>query len=376
MLLAWLGVLLPAVLSSARKQEEQLKTQVRALLPAPPATTVADSSRLIFRVAPVTTQGLLSRQVRDALKSLLKSLKRDRIVHLRAFVAGSGDTRRVQTVVSEVFTRKHLPLPSLSVIQVGPLPTPGAQVAIEVVAESKRTRNPNGLAFISGQAVASSEVTLAVAPLVERSLAKVRSAVYSLGLKPKDVLRLTCSCSSLEDGSSVGSKMTAAFPKAAINYVQLRRAYTRAFVSCEALARLKEDPETPLRFLNPKQIPTAGDHSQIALIAPGQVTFSGTQLAFRSLDSDVHLAFDRLGHSLEKQHASLSTVAFTHIYTLSEAITRKVRRLQFHYFDRNDPPASTVVEIEGLPSLDASFAMDVVAVVERRDPSVISKKGN
>ena len=367
-LLLWcsLAILSVAVLLPARKQQDVgPPTQVRPLPPTPPAVVTADSSRLVFRVAPVWTRGLLSQQVRRELKTLFKSLKRSRIVHLRAFVAGSGDMRRVQSVVGDVFSNKHLPLPSLSVVQVGPLPVPGAQVVLEAVAEDRKVRNPNGLAFISGQAVSSGEAPLLVAPLARRSLNRIRSAIGSLGLENKDVLRLTCYCSSLRDEAELHRNMTSMFPAAAATHVQLRRAYTGALVSCEAVARLKQAPGKPLTFVNPEQLGTTGGYSQVALVGPGPLAISGAQIAFRSQKSDVRLAFERLGRSLQARHASLARVAVARFYTLSPAVSNEIRALDFDYFDRRRPPAITLVEVDGLPPLDASFGMDVVAVVHR-----------
>ena len=41
------------------------------MVPAtPPATVTAETSRLVFQVSPLSTKGLLSQQVRDALKAL------------------------------------------------------------------------------------------------------------------------------------------------------------------------------------------------------------------------------------------------------------------------------------------------------------------
>src|SRR5205814_4019555 len=64
------------------------------------------------------------------------------IVKLRAFVAGSGDLRRAPAIVSETFAVKHLPLPAVSVIQVGALPMEGAQVILESIAVAKKETNP------------------------------------------------------------------------------------------------------------------------------------------------------------------------------------------------------------------------------------------
>src|ERR1044071_9021225 len=72
----------------------------------PPATATAETSRLVFHVSPLSAKGLLSQQTRDALKALIKMTGGESIVKMRAFVAGSGDLRRVQAIVSEVFTEK------------------------------------------------------------------------------------------------------------------------------------------------------------------------------------------------------------------------------------------------------------------------------
>ena len=81
-------------------------------------------------MTPLSAKGLLSQQTRDALKGLLHS-SHGTIVKLRAFVAGSGDLRRVGEIAGEMFLEKHMPLPALTVVQVGALPLEGAQVVME-----------------------------------------------------------------------------------------------------------------------------------------------------------------------------------------------------------------------------------------------------
>ena len=364
--LSLLLVSVACLLWPARKQkEEEVRTQVLELLPEPPPVVTADTARLVFGVAPLSRQGLLSKQVRDAVKALFKTQRHSRIIHLRAFVAGSGDTRRVQSVVSEVFTERKQPLPSLSVLQVGRLPIQGAQVVIEWVAETKEPRNPSGLAFISGQAVASGEEALEVAPLARRSIGRIRSALSGLGLAEQDVLRATCYCSSLRDSIDVQRAMLEAFHGAALTHVQLRRDYTRAFVSCEAIARLRKPVGEPLRFVNPEKPAESPDSSQTVLVGAKRLAFSGAQLAFEYQDSDVRLAFERLGHSLEKSGSAFSGVAMARFYPLFGAVAAKIREHRFEFFDPARPPAMTMVEPEGLPSLDASFAMDVVAMADQ-----------
>jgi enamine deaminase RidA (YjgF/YER057c/UK114 family) len=359
------GVLAGLLLASPppQKEEEEPKTQVLALPPDPPAVSRAEAARLVFHVSPLSTDGLLSKQTDNALKALARSNRRNRIVHLRAFVAGSGDTRRVQTVVSEFFSRRRQALPSLTVVQVGHLPAQGAQVVVESVAESREAVNPHGLAFLAGQTVATGEAVLEIAYLSRDSLQKISAAAADLGSDAAhDVVRVTCYCSSLDDGAAVRRSMAAAFPRAALNHLQLRRVYTPAAVTCEAVVRLKTPPPAPLALANPGPLSPAADCSQAALVAPGEVIFTTAQLAFRYQDSDVKLAFGRLGESLKEAGVSFGDVAIVHFYAVPTGIGERIRELKFDYFDRNRPPANTLLEVEGLPSLDTSFAMDVVAV--------------
>jgi len=62
---------------------------------------VGDTRRLTFLVTPLSSKGLLSQQVRDALKALATEAGGNTVLKIRAFVAGSGDMRRVHDLVSE-----------------------------------------------------------------------------------------------------------------------------------------------------------------------------------------------------------------------------------------------------------------------------------
>ena len=148
-------------------------------------------------------------------------------------------------------------------------------------------------------------------------------------------------------------------------YMQLRRVYTPAAVTCEAVARLPEVRGDTLTFTNPEETGNTDERSQIAFLPPGRVLFTTSQLAFRSQEQDVRLAFDRLGGTLEEGGAGMRRVAMSRFYVLSGYLGDMIREFRFDYLDKSHPPADTVVELEGLPSLDASFAVDVVAVPER-----------
>ena len=141
-LLLLLGIALlvnarPGKQHEKKSEEKEEITQRREIVQEPPAVLTADTSRLVFQVSPLSSKGLLSQQARNALKVLFRQNRRSVIVKLRAFVAGSGDVRRVRSVVSEMFTDKRRPLPVLTVIQAGALPLTGAQVVLESTAVAK-----------------------------------------------------------------------------------------------------------------------------------------------------------------------------------------------------------------------------------------------
>lgn len=198
LLAALLALSVPAYPADDKKNKEEI-TQTLELPKDPPASVTAETSRLVFHVSPLSAKGLLSQQVRDALKALMKNTGGATIVRLRAFVAGSGDLRRVQAIVSEVFTEKKLPLPALSVVQVGSLPMVGAQVVVESISVAKKAMNPLGLVFVSGQAATSDTAVEKMAPLAQKSVTGLKTALDAAGSGPADVLRVTCFSSSLDD---------------------------------------------------------------------------------------------------------------------------------------------------------------------------------
>ena len=235
--LAVLMVLLCAM-AFAKKKNQDDKTQVLALPVDPPMLATGETSRLVFHTSPLSAKGLLSQQTRDALRAILKLNGGVPVVHVRAFVAGSGDLRRVPQIVSEVFQDKKFPLPSVSVVQVGALPLEGAQVVIEAVSEAKKSVNPDGLSFLT-------------APSIE----EINTALH--GAAP---LRVTCFTNALES-------------KAGVNIIQMQREPRRTAPHCEAIGR-------------------GGD------IKAQKLAFTGTQVAFGSDEKAARLAFQRLDKEL------------------------------------------------------------------------------
>ena len=353
---------LALVASPAQRKKKEEETQTLQLPKDLPVAITGETSHLTFLVTPLSAKGLLSQQVREGLKALAHQASGDRVLKIRAFVAGSGDLRRVRDLVSEVFTDRKQPLPVLSLIQSGGLPLEGAQVEMEAIVSSRKELNPNGLAFLSAQQATSPNPLDPVAPLTTKALAQLAQAVKDAGAEPADVLRITCFLSSLDNAPANRKLVEDEYPRAAIDLVQTQRAPFSALSACEAVARQHSDIGGPMRMLNPAGLPSEPGRSQIALVGAPQVVLSGTQVSFGYQLADARLAFERLGKVLEQEGSSLHDVAFTHYYPLSGGIADQVRQVRGEFFDAAYAPAGTLLLFEGLPSMDAGFAVDVVAV--------------
>ena len=350
-----------SVAADKKKKKEEI-TQVHEILPDPPAAVVAETARLEFHVTPLSNKGLLSQQTRDALKEILKSLRGGTVVKLRAFVAGSGDLRRVGTIVSEIFTEKKLPIPAISVIQIGQLPMEGAQVQMEAIISGKKAVNPNGLGFLSGMGGTGKDPLARLNDLTNKAIADLRQAAGFAGSEASDMLRVTCLVSSLDHFSEIRGLVATAFPAAAITMVQSERAMGSALSECEGVVRLRKKPTGPLVHLSPKEMSPSPNYSKAALVGSDRIIFTGTQLAFHYQDADVRLAFQRMAKVLELNKGSIRKIAFSSIYPVSGGMAEKVRNLRFEFFDKEHPPAATMLVFEGLPGMDASMAIELVAV--------------
>jgi len=255
-------------------------------------------------------------------------------VKLRTFVAGSGDLRRIGEIAGEMFQEKHMALPALTVVQVGALPLEGAQVVIEATEMDRKVVNPSGVAFLAAQP----------APSVAESLAKLKGALAAASIEPSDALLITCFVSSFDDQRDTQPAMSASFPGAALDYVQMQRAPVTPAAACEATARLSK--------------PASSSAPMIAQVSSPQVILTGTQLAFGSQDADLKLAFDRLEKALAAKNARFDHVVLSHLYVTSTGLTNRVVALE----SARSNATHTVLPIEALPSLDALFGLDVIAV--------------
>jgi enamine deaminase RidA (YjgF/YER057c/UK114 family) len=309
---ATLAVLGLAVAFAAKKKNPDDITQTLELPKDPPMVAVGESRRLIFQISPLSAKGLLSQQTREALKAILKTNGGMPVIHIRAFVAGSGDLRRVPQIVSEVFGEKKLPLPSVSVVQAGGLPLENAQIVIEAVSAAKKEVNPDGLTFVEAQPAASLGMSL------DRLASRLGGAA---------ALRVSCFVSAMESAGAIAAR----FPSAAVDLVQTQRAPAHSEANCEAVAR--------------------GGNIRAAKLA-----FTGTRVAFGTDEKAAALAFQRLDRDLGDAGVEPAGIVATNIYPLSVRIGELARKV------RSTPGTVTVVPFEGIASVNGSFAVDAVAV--------------
>jgi enamine deaminase RidA (YjgF/YER057c/UK114 family) len=299
------------------KKEKEPETQTLPLPPEPPNAVIAETGKLAFHVSPLSAKGLLTQQVHDALKALDRASGGAIFVKLRAFVAGTGDMRRVATIVAEDLSDKKMPLPAVTTIQVGALPLEGAQVVIESISSQKKTLNPSGLAFFPAQRIPE----LAAA-------AKAQETV---------IVQVTCFLGDLTQVDSARAAATSAFPGAAANFIQLTRLAVEPGTSCEGVGRLQKPGKSPAKLV-----------------------FTGIQMAFGDQESALRLAYGRLGRALESMKVSYADALTMRIYSLSRPAADKALALAPEFLGRARPGSSNQI-VEGLPSLDATVAIELVA---------------
>ena len=317
-----------------KREKKEPLTQALEAVPDPPAAIAGETAKLVFHVSPLSGKGLLSQQIRDALKAIDKANAGATLIKVRAFVAGNGDLRRVQQIVSEDFSEKRRPLPAVSTVQVGGLPLEGAQVVIEAVSLDKKAVNPNGLGFFSGARTAN--LTDAIQQLQEA--ASKASAT---------MMRTTCFVHSLDGAAAARQQIAAAFSGAAVNLVQLTRLGVEPLALCEGVGRLTAAPAQAVSL-----------QPGAALVKASSIVFTGIQMAFRREEADLRLMFERSRKTVEGVKGS--DIVFASIYALNRTTADRMPALMK---DTLGQGAMTGLIIEGLPSLDAAVAVEVIAVV-------------
>lgn len=316
------------------KKDEDF-TQTLEVTPDPPAALTAETARLGFLVTPLTAKGLLSQQTRDALKWLMQRGKGSTFVRIRAYVAGTGDLRRIPSLVSEVFTEKKIALPVVTVVQVGTLPMEAAQVQLVATILEKKPQAGAGVAFLAAQK-----------PALAQTLEELKNHPEA-----GDMLLVTCAVPGLENGTKAQATVAAAFPRAQVSVYQAQRSAAETTAACEGIARLPLPVTGGVQFR-----PNA-----VSVSAP-RLVFAGIQLAFRYQEDDARLAFQRLEKTMQGQNSSLKQAVSLNAYPLSGQLESMVERIRLEFLDGTRLPAGTSLPYEGLPSMDASFGLEAVTI--------------
>ena len=321
------------------KKEKETETQTLPLPPEPPVAVIAETGKLAFHISPLSAKGLLTQQVHDALKALDRVNGGGTFVKLRAFVAGTGDMRRVATIVAEDFSDKKMPLPAVTTVQVGALPMEGAQVVIESISAEKKTQNPNGLAFFSAQRASDAR----------KAITQLATGATSAGAQ---ILEATCFLSALDEAEGARAAALAAFPAAAVNFVQLTRLAVEREAACEGIGRLQQPRKAPVEFL---------DAGLGVMVTRPKLVFTGAQMAFGDQEQALRLAYGRLGRALETMKASYADSLVMSVYSLNRTVADKAAALGPEFLGRSAHPAGSTQVVEGLPSLDATVAIELMA---------------
>ncbi len=336
-------------LFAQKKKNQEPKEQVLPLPPELPMALAADTEALDFHISPLLRTGGLSAQIRQSLNDLIRDTRGETIVKLRAFVAGAGDARRVEAEVSQIFTERRLPLPVLSIIQIGALGQESAQIVIEAVVSTHRTVNPNGLAFLSGQ----------TGPSFREALERLKESVAAASVPADRVLTCTCFTSRIDNYDSTRAAIQSLFPNTAVNVVQALRDPANDASMCEAVGQLSHPPtEGPLVWLK---------DARATLVDSHQLVFTGLQLTFGSYLDDAHEAFARLqraASALQAVEAPVEVNAFS-LNAYAGSALRKTTSV----------PASTftVQTVEGLPAVDASAGIEAVLAPNVRSPVTLAR---
>jgi enamine deaminase RidA (YjgF/YER057c/UK114 family) len=331
------------ILAQRNKKNEEPKTQVLPLPPELPMARAADTESLDFHISPLLLTGGLSAQIRQSLNDLIRDTKGETIIKLRAFVAGAGDARRVQAQAAEIFSDRKLPLPVLSIIQVGALGRERAQVVIEAVVSTRRILNENGLAFFAGQQGAS----------FPAAMERLKRSLEAASVTPEHVLTCTCFTSRLENYEADRAAVQVAFPNTAINLVQALRDPANDSSTCEAVGQLSKRPAVPVVWMK---------SARATLVNARQLVFTGLQLTFGSFLDDAHEAFARLERAASSVNAIEAPVE-VNAFSLDPYSGSALRK-------STSVPASTftIQTVEGLPAMDASAGIEAVLAPNVQSP--------
>ncbi len=193
----------------------------------------------------------------------------------------------------------------------------GAQVVIESISADKKTLNPNGVAFFPAQ--------------------HISELAASAKAQETELIEATCFVPDISQVASARAELTAVFPGVTANFVQLTRLPVDPQTSCEGVGRLQKPGKSPAKLV-----------------------FTAIQMSFGDQEKDLRLAYGRLGRVLETTKAGYAGSQMMRIYSLNRSAADKAAALGPEYMGRSARPASVQV-VEGLPSLDATVALELIA---------------
>jgi enamine deaminase RidA (YjgF/YER057c/UK114 family) len=284
--------------------------------------------------------------VREAVSSLVPRLSGSRVVRLRLF--GPKGIRRIDVEAEAV--RLRMGTPAITVV-----PVVGSKVVVEATLEAGKDLHANGVALISGQPVQVSGEGLAVAELVKASLDKLDVAHRAVGADARDVLRVTCFCSSGQGLDAARTTIQRRYPGADIAVLQIAAVPGRTMVEAESAVKSRRESVGRLQLLNPDGLDKSPNYSQIALFDGGRAVWTG---AVEGSVADPRFAFDTLRRRLLDPGASIRDVGMSCLYPSAPEGSEAIRNTRFGYYDRSRPPASTLLHFAGAPD---EFTVDVIA---------------
>ena len=145
------------------------------------------------------------------------------------------------------------------------------------------------------------------------------------------VVQVSCFVSQLSMPRELLAALSARFPGAAVDLVQMQRNPMKDSTKCEGIARTGN---------------------------AGRFAFTGTQLAIGGEEADIKLAFTRLYKDLKDAGVAPEGIVATHLYPISPAVGIVVKALL------DIPGTMNLIPFEGLASIDASLAVDTVALAK------------
>jgi len=166
------------------------------------------------------------------------------------------------------------------------------------------------------------------------------------------MVSVTCYLSSLDNAASMRAAAVSAFPRAAIDILQTQRQSLEPFAACEGVARLKYTE-------NLQKEPFGFDY-----YVGRRIILTGTKLVFRDEDADIRLALQRLEKAIAPLGATSNDVFWMGVYPLTRPVAAKIGNLRKEFVKSPhelDEPSQVL--FEGLPSTDATAAIEIMAAV-------------